>query len=345
MKVAFVSTDWAAHRHPPQPNGCTHYRCVLPGHALGRIGWSVAIGLPDAHPVLGLTMGHERGMLSGFDVTVLKLVMADEALNVMHRTRGRVVVDVDDLHQALPETNIAHRTTDPLHHRTNNRAIYEQIIRAADTVTVSTEYLFDWYSARCRDVRLVRNGIEAGFFHRTRHDREPVIGWVGGTLWRTGDLRLLRDWLPQFAREKRVRVHHSGHIPNDPLPFSTRVGVPATTTPLRPVSRYPSLLTPLTIGLVPLTRHPFSEAKSGLKGLEYAAAGVPFIASPTREYQWLHRQGIGRLAGSASEWWDHATELLDPAVRSSEADRQHRLVMEHHTMRERVQGWASALSG
>jgi hypothetical protein len=45
------------------------------------------------------------------------------------------------------------------------------------------------------------------------------------------------------------------------------------------------MLNGIHVGLVPLTRGPFNEAKSYLKGLEYAAAGIPFIATPTEEYQ------------------------------------------------------------
>ena len=43
----------------------------------------------------------------------------------------------------------------------------------------------------------------------------------------------------------------------------------------------------LDTGIVPLQRSRFNEAKSNLKGLEYAALGVPFVASPTAEYERL----------------------------------------------------------
>jgi len=304
------------------------------------------VGLPDGHPVLGLGLAHEKGMLGGWDVLVLKLLMHQQIHDLLPATPGLRVVDIDDLHVGLPESNLAHQTTDPLRDAHQNRAVYERIIRAVDRVTVSTEFLADFYGTRVRDVRLVRNTVRSGMFSPIVHDERVVIGWVGGTLWRSGDIEILRPWLARFARQHDVQVYHGGHIPNDPHPFSVRANVPnVQTRTLRPIEKYAELFEPVRIGLVPLSRHPFSEAKSFLKGLEYAAMGIPFIASPSREYRYLHAHGVGRLASSPDEWWDHAAELLDPDVRRAEAQRQRRIVLDQFDITRRGHEWVSALSG
>ena len=90
---------------------------------------------------------------------------------------------------------------------------------------------------------------------------------------------------------------------------------------------------------MPLSRNDFNEAKSCLKGLEYAAAGIPFIATPTGEYRWLAEQGVGRLAETPEEWTHHLDELRNIDVRMEEAERQRKIVEEKFTMDHRGQEW------
>jgi glycosyltransferase involved in cell wall biosynthesis len=97
--------------------------------------------------------------------------------------------------------------------------------------------------------------------------------------------------------------------------------------------------------LVPLNLVPFSEAKSYLKGLEYAASGIPFVASPTYEYRLLAKEGIGRIASTPDEWRDHVTELLDPDVRAAEAEKQLALVRSRYDISTKGEEWNTVLAG
>jgi hypothetical protein len=348
--IAFISGDWNNATDPPEANGCAYYRQVLPAAQLGRLGWEdVMVGQPEPHPEHGIGLKYQDGALFGFDVIQVKLLMHASVVPLMrtHQAKGqRVIVDVDDFHFDMHEENIAHTATNPHTNPINNRAHYEAGIRAADTVTVSTAFLADFYGARCRDVRLVRNGVDAERFHVVTQPERPTIGWLGGTLWRSGDLELLRPWLPQFVKDHGLRVHHAGHIPGDPRHFGARVGIPrVSTTSMEPISRVPLMMDNFHIGLVPLVRNDFNEAKSFLKGLEYAVAGIPFIATPTEEYRLFAAAGIGRLATTPDEWRDHATELLDPDVRREEAARQRDIAIRQFHIDQRGPEWDTALSG
>jgi hypothetical protein len=79
------------------------------------------------------------------------------------------------------------------------------------------------------------------------------------------------------------------------------------------------------IGIVPLEARDYNRAKSALKGMEYAACGIPFVASPSPEYAWL---GCGILAGASLEdqspaAWQAALErLLDSDERTRVAHLQ-----------------------
>ena len=165
-------------------------------------------------------------------------------------------------------------------------------------------------------------------------------------MWRSGDIELLSEWLPRFVQDFDVQVHHSGHIPNDSRHFAVRAGLKKVSTVLMtPILDYPRLLTHFHVGLIPLSTNLFNEAKSNLKGLEYAAAGIPFIATPTEEYRILHEAGVGRLAATPEQWRDHAVALLDPQVRKNEADKNWDIVNKNFNIVTKGQEWASALLG
>jgi hypothetical protein len=94
----------------------------------------------------------------------------------------------------------------------------------------------------------------------------------------------------------------------------------------------------IDIGLIPLNNIPFNHAKSFIKGLEYAAAGVPFVSSYSPEYKLLSEQGIGRVAYSQSEWVYHLDELLDPRMRKDEIEENYE-VLNNFTMEKRGDDW------
>lgn len=347
--VAFVTTDFNNNVQPAEPNGCTWYRMVLPARELETLGWETVVGQPRMANDYGVGVAYKDGMLTGYDVTVTKLIMhkAFPDMIPFHRGRGEsVIVDVDDFHYGLEPSNVAYHSTHPHTNFDSNRMWYEIGIRAADRVIVSTEFLADHYSRRVRDVRLVRNSIDVDRYTPVVQGAAAVFGWVGGTLWRSGDIELLKEWLPGFSKDHDVRVHHAGHIPGDGKHFGARAGLKKVTTQnMTSIVGYPGLFTEFNVGLVPLTMNPFNQAKSALKGIEYAASGIPFIASPTKEYEYLHAAGVGRLAETPDEWRDHATQLLDPDVRRGEAERQRLIVQSLFNINGKADEWATAILG
>lgn len=353
-KVAFLTHDYQPYKGGHVPGGVAWYRCFLPMHFLGQAGWQVIMSYPDFSEDngFGAMLPEQKKTVYGFDVVVLKGIREDKAVGMVERAKQlgqRVVVDVDDLLSQIDRSNKAFKYFDPNVNSRMNWQIHEQLCGLADLVTVSTPALHDHYrSLGVGHVELVRNGVDVErYTMREVFPEKPVLGWVGATSWRSGDLWVLSSWLDGFLRQHKLSFVHAGHQPKPHRTFAESAAVsPALVNmiPGAPVTLYPRLFDHVDVGLVPLRLPlPFNEAKSCLKGLEYAAAGIPFVASPSEEYRWLHRMGIGRIAASPEEWVDHLVELLDPRVRQEEAQR-HRELLVHHSSYRRGFDWLGALS-
>lgn len=291
----------------------------------------------------------------GFDVVVTKMMMQRQVpyqIKVAQGLGQKIIVDIDDFYDDLPESNLAYKATDPALDKVQNRDHFRKVIEAADRIIVTTPFLLDYYSRIHPDVVMVRNGVLPEQFANKRKvtNRKPVFGWVGGIPWRGGDLETLSAWLPDFLEEHDLMFHHSGHaekVPgNDNVPsFAELVGIDTsrvTTSPLTTIDQYHELFT-FDVGLIPLNDIPFNHAKSHLKGLEYAASGIPFIAQGLPEYEYLNQCGVGRIAYTPDDWYAHATALLDYRTRKRDSRINMDNVKRDHTIMAREQDWRNAV--
>ena len=319
--VCWITYDFSPNSHPPLPGGCGYYRCYIPMMTMPDIAGRMGRPAWTAHDGFGV-QNDARSGLWGFDVVVIKLLMARNTVTQIEKAQWlgqKIVVDVDDWYEDLPETNQAHWVTDPEKNKVVNRDHYRDVIMAADRVTVSTQFLLEKYSQMRDNVHLVPNVINPTAFPESKvRNRKPVIGWVGGIPWRGGDIELLQPWLPDFLEQHDLMFHHAGHMP-DRQSFAELSGVETsriTTSPMRPLHEYFWYsFREFDIGLVPLNDIPFNHAKSSLKGMEYTGAGIPFVAQGLPEYQAIAANGVGRVANTPSEWVAHMTELLEYKTR------------------------------
>jgi hypothetical protein len=342
-----VNIAWLTHDIHPNPvpgkswipGGCAFYRCFLPMRALGfrTMGFPAWTGQDG----FGVRTGPDKARF-GYDTVVLKLLMERQIpyqIKVSQSLGQRVIIDVDDFYEDIPVDNAAFKATSAGASKARNREYYNKSILLADTITVSTPFLHDYYSQRHPDVRLVRNGVILQQFPERVQQRKPIIGWVGAIPWKTSDVSILREWLPDFLEQHDLMFHHSGAIPRGPR-FEDLTGVNpdrVTSSLMEPIDSYHDLFT-FDIGLMPLIVNDFNRAKSCLKGLEYAAAGIPFVASALPEYQWLSDRGCGRVAASPEEWVTYLTGLLDLRVRKRETQRNKAVVLED-SMDQRAHDW------
>lgn len=313
-----------------------------------KLGWSVGMGSPAYREEdnLGILVEENTQALYGWKTVCLKLVMQRDILPCIPKAKAngqKILNDIDDYFDGLQPDNQAYHNTDPIKSPDNNREIYKEILAMSDTLITSTPFLYEHYKKQHPDVRMIRNGVDIQRYSMRKQAKRPIIGWVGATPWRTRDLEILDPWFGKYLLKKNLRAWHSGESVIGGS-FAEKANVVPTIVdswPMMTIVHYPLMFQHFDIGLVPLTRNDFNEAKSCLKGLEYAAAGIPFIATPTGEYRWLAEQGVGRLAETPEEWTHHLDELRNIDVRIEEAQRQRKIVEEKFTINHRGEEWRS----
>jgi glycosyltransferase involved in cell wall biosynthesis len=313
-------------------------------------GWESGIGLPgfSKDHAFGILLPDEKA-IHGWDIVVLKLIMLERFVDHVRiaRERGqKVVVDIDDHMEGLEETNLAYKTTHPDANPKNNRDHYVAIMDQADALITSTPFLYDFYKAKYpeKPIFMVRNGIDIERWTMRKDHKGwlPTFGWVGATPWRSGDLETLNPFFGEFLKQKHLKFHHAGNIINAPT-AAQQIGIDkklCTVEPMKTMLGVPELYRKMDVGIVPLRNVPFNHAKSYLKGLENAAAGIPFIASGgLPEYQLFADAGVGRIANTPDEWIGHMTELLNPKTRLEERTKNREIISEKFSMKQRGYDW------
>jgi hypothetical protein len=319
---------------------------------LQKSGWEVGMAPPEYHYKHGFGAYYSKEeIVYGWDIVVLKLIMMKSAADILENKdmfRQKVVVDIDDFYEGLADTNVAYHTTSPEKNENINREHYWRIIEAADYLITSTQFLYDFYTKEkgFTNVFLVRNAIDIDRWTR-RNDHAlglPTIGWVGATPWRSGDLETLSSWFGPFLEKNHLGFHHSGHIDQKNIPTAMQqLGILPSTKVTKqsrmPLSKYPELFRRFDIGIVPLNNIPFNHAKSTIKGLEYAAANIPFVASWSPEYELLASEGVGSVAKNEEEWVLHLNDLLEPKIRKDEREKNYQIVKDLYSMEARSSTW------
>lgn len=345
MTTGFLTRDFTS-INPPVPGGCAYYRCYLPMSVMGD---NSLMGPPAWDPYRGFGVAENQNQgIFGFSSIMLKLIMdrsTPKQIELAKNLRQRIIVDIDDYYPGLTPANRAYHQTHPENNKMVNRDNYQRVIDAADTLTVSTPFLLDYHSATHADVRLVRNGVNPYQFASVQPPKKPVLGWTGSTAYRNNDLEQLREWLPDFLEEHDLDVHHTGYDPSAPS-FAEVTGIPerrVTTTPLLSIPSYATGFK-FSIGIVPLSDIPFNHAKSNIKGLEYVAAGIPFVATDVPEYRTLHEAGVGAIARTPEDWMAAITLLLDDKYRAKKAAAEKSLVVRDWSIEARAHEWRAVLN-
>ena len=192
----------------------------------------------------------------------------------------------------------------------------ERAAQAADRVVVANGVLAEWASNLNDDVRIIPSCVEPNDYVPKRDyavGDHPIVGWIGSP-WTLPYVRTIEPALLQLHAETGARLEvvgsqsaSLGHLERmvDRIEWSEQV---AHTRPAG-----------WDVAIAPLRHGAFERARSSYKLLQYAAAGVPSIASRWGATGEIVTSLGAHGADSQDEWLDqfHAVLGLSPDERAT----------------------------
>jgi glycosyltransferase involved in cell wall biosynthesis len=219
------------------------------------------------------------------------------------------------------------------------------MIRTADLVTTSTVALAERVQREgAGRVQVLPNCIDRSVWDEPPiYARDPehppfslTVGWAGSSS-HSGDWmahgKPIRTWL---LAHPEVDFHMVG------VSYLPLLEVPGRHTPwAQPDQFYRNL--DFDIGLAPLARTQFNRCKSPIKALEYAALGIPVVATAETAYdEFVHNGVTGFLVEEAADWPLFLTTLAEDATLRLNMGYQARELAKQHTIQERWERWEAA---
>jgi len=321
-------------------SGCFHYRLRLPFDQLRAQGHDAFYGADLA-----------RVDLDGVDVVVgqrVTLPGPSRWWQAEARRGNRLLVyeTDDDLAHIDPGNTAALAFLAP-----DLQANYRRNLAVAGLVTVSTDHLAEVISEfTTAPVVVLPNRIPRWLTEHepTRRTDVVTVGWAGSTShavdWEevSGAVRrfVLRNpgtelhtfGMHHTAAGRRSQVHgatHAAWVNTRHSPWEKNLN-----------SFFRAL--DFHVGLAPLRPSVFNRSKSAVKALEYAALGIPVVASNTGPYPGFVRDGeTGYLVDRPHEWDGALRALLFESLRA-EMGAAARAEAKKHLVEDHARDWADA---
>jgi glycosyltransferase involved in cell wall biosynthesis len=332
--------------------GCRFYRISEPGRVLVdqfdvdfRIdGW---VNVDATQRPDGTVQVHE--VQEDVDLIVIQRPLDAKLFGLIKQAQRQgiaIVVEIDDNFRAVHPRNLAYRKTRPSNNPLYNYEWLERSAGIADLVTVSTQALADHYAPHGR-YTVLKNAVPEQVFEieKTSHT-PPRVGWSGTIQTHPGDLESAGGGVARAIHDHDASVIVVGDSHGVAPALSLPLGFEVAQTGWVPLDEYyQTIADNIDIGIVPLEDSTFNRSKSWLKGLEFAALGIPSVASPLPEYRSLAAHGVVELASSPGDWRKKLGDLLrNGKRRTSQSQRIREIVHNNFTYESTAQGWYDAYS-
>jgi glycosyltransferase involved in cell wall biosynthesis len=219
-------------------------------------------------------------------------------------------------------------------------------IRAADLVTVSTDVLASVVSKYNPNVRILPNCVDESvlaipvpLFRRNPDYPLITLGWQGSPTHHE-DWKIVQPVVAEIMHANpHVRMRFLGTDYPEGLP-PQQVDFEMWTKDL---GLHHKRVSKFHIGLAPLVDTTFNRSKSGLRAIEYAALGVPVVATDCPAYRPWVRSGVtGYLCRTRDDWMDALTTLIADAEARRVMGVDARLVARRWTIQANAHLWEDA---
>lgn len=282
-----------------EASSACYYRAIEPMRALERrrheVVWPAT---DDGAPT--------PGALARCDVVHIYRRFDKTTQSVIERLAANgtaIVWDTDDDLSAVPRESPMYKKTGGV----KGQVIHRETIKTARHAHVMTtttdalaaryetagipriEVIGNYLASRPKRRRHRHNGIVVGWVAALEHKadvaRIPIARALGALLDKHPDLRVECVGVDLKLRE---RYRHDGFLPF--MTLADRIGG-------------------FDIAIAPLADIPFNATRSNIKVKEYAASGVPWLASPTGPYVGLGEEQGGRLVPD-DQWLEELDRLI-----------------------------------
>lgn len=314
---------------PANPDGCGYYRMWQPWAQLGRVsGHMVAIPPAGQHDIIP-----DEDQVAEFDLVARQRPGGPRGVKMWRRWKGqtKLVAELDD--------DIFHPDPSGLPHWLDEevQSTVRDCVALADLVTCSTETLAGQLRGFNDRVVVLPNYVHEDLLQVRRPRRDLVtLGWAGGAT-HLQDLVLLQEPI----RELRSSHHFDLHLLG--TDYSPLFVGPCRFSPWEPNVWDYYRQVDADIGLIPLRDTPFNRARSPIKALEYAALGIPVVASDLDPYREFVIDGVtGFLVRTPAQWQARVGELLEDAAARDEMGAKAKRVARDWTIQQGWTRWAHA---
>lgn len=290
--------------------GCGYYRIIQPLTELGKHdGWDVAT-------VEGMG-GISSQLMAGYDIITAQRFDHHAGMGTWRRQAAvsKLVYELDDDVFSVEPVNWNAYST---YSRADVQDAVSHYAQVAHLVTVSTEPLAEVMRQFNPNTVVLPNHVPGWVLDLPAPQGErPAVGWAGGASHGM-DIQIiarpLRQFLERFPGWDAVLVG-SDYRPT--IGHHRCAYVPWTHITTDTQAYYRSL--DFDIGLAPVRWTTFNQSKSHIKALEYAARGIPVIATDCAAYRDFVLHGVtGFLVKRDHEWLKYLSELAgDPGLRAS----------------------------
>jgi glycosyltransferase involved in cell wall biosynthesis len=250
--------------------------------------------------------------LRGCDVVLVYRIFGHQVYAWLARLKREgvgIVWDNDDDFLNMPKSRKNRRNTGLSHPQIFSEMV--KVAKLAHAVILTVEPLADFYRKAGVPAPYV---IENYLWPEPRKPRVSgalTVGWIAGTEHRTDAIGLrLTEALRQLQAKYQDLIVTTVGVD---LPLQERYrhssGVP--------FDQLPDVMATFDIGIAPILDTPFNRSRSNIKVKEYAASGIPWLASACGPYARLGEHEGGRLVPDDG-WYDALDALIgDPAARDA----------------------------
>lgn len=331
MRIKGVTRQW---------EGGGYYRVRQPLDELAKHGHETSCHMAktdvtgdDADLIVGQFIGGQSVITGTSGVAVNAVTLVHHWWRELARD-AKLVYELDDDPFEIESHN-------PQYQHYANPASHDSIsfcLQVANLVTVSTPMLAERMRTINPNVVVLHNRIDESVLTMQRPKQDKLtIGWAG-SFSHLQDIKECAYGLRKILdRNPGVEAHFIGSD------FQRLIGRPVRFTPWCVNTMDYYKLIDFDIGLAPLLPTRFAETKSHIKALEYAALGIPVIASDTAPYRDFVIDGVtGFLVRQDHEWAARLRELINDEAMREEMGAKARELASQWTIQTGWKEWENA---